>query len=98
MAAGILGNGVRIGAGMSAISAWTGAQTDSVLNQARPADCSMLKLARVEPFILRLRRDPRGNLTDTSYLMCWVQTDVGNSACFPSSRTSFVQITIHLPG
>src|ERR1700751_5982310 len=77
MAAGILGTGVRIGAGISAVSAWTGAQTNSVLNQARPADRSMLKIVKVQPFILRVRRDPKGNLTGTSYMMCRIETDEG---------------------
>jgi hypothetical protein len=67
MAAGILGSGMRIGVGMSTVSAWTGAQTNSILNQARPADQSMLKVVKVEPFILRVRRDAKGNLSGTSY-------------------------------
>ena len=41
MAAGILGtSAVQIGKGASAVSAWTGRETNSVLNQARPADKS----------------------------------------------------------
>ena len=77
MAAGILGSGVRIGAGISAVSTWTGAQTNSILNQARPADRSMLKVVKIEPFILRLHRDPKRNLSGTSYMMCRVETDEG---------------------
>ena len=77
MAAGILGSGVRIGAGMSAVSAWSGAQTNSILNQARPADRTMLKVVKVEPFILRLRRDSKQNLSGTSYMMCRVETEEG---------------------
>jgi galactonate dehydratase len=77
IAAGILGSGVRIGAGISAVSSWTGAQTNSILNQARPADRSMLKVVKIEPFILRLRRDSKQNLSGTSYMMCRVETDEG---------------------
>jgi galactonate dehydratase len=77
VAAGILGSGVRIGAGMSAVSAWTGAQTNSILNQMRAADRSLLKVVKVEPFVLRIHRNHEGNLTGTSYLMCRVQTEEG---------------------
>jgi galactonate dehydratase len=77
MAAGILGSGVRIGAGISAVSAWTGAQTNSILNQARPADRSAMKVVKIEPFILRLRRDSKRNLSGTSYMMCRVETEEG---------------------
>ena len=102
MAAGVLGSGVRIGAGMSAVSAWTGAQTNSVLNQARPADRSMLKVVKVEPFMLRVRRDPRGNLTGTSYMMCRVETDEGivgwgEGTNFPKVATIATEIEMVKP-
>jgi galactonate dehydratase len=52
MAAGLLGTGVAVGRGTSAVSAWTGLQTNSVLNQARPpaaAKGAGLKIVKVEP-------------------------------------------------
>ena len=40
VAAGILGSGVRIGAGISAVSAWTGAQTNCGAAQSERAGVS----------------------------------------------------------
>ena len=37
----------------------------------------MLKVVKVEPFILRVRRDPKGNLTGNAYMMCRVETEEG---------------------
>ena len=102
MAAGVLGAGVRLGAGMSAVSAWTGAQTNSVLNQARPADRSPLKIVKVEPFILRVRRDARGNLTGNSCMMCRVETGDGivgwgEGTNFPKVATIATEIEMIRP-
>jgi len=102
MAAGILGTGVRIGAGLSAVSAWTGAQTNSVLNQAQAADGSRLKIAKVEPFMLRVRRDSQGNLTGNSYMMCRVETEDGivgwgEGTNFPKVATIATEIEMVKP-
>jgi galactonate dehydratase len=77
VAAGALGSGVAVGTGVSAVSAWTGAQTNSVVNQARPADNDMLKIAKVEPFIMQTSRDAQGKLTGTPYLFCRLETTEG---------------------
>jgi len=78
MAAGILGtSAVQIGKGSSAVSAWTGRETNSVLNQARPADKSELKIAAVEPYIMRYGRDEQGKPRGNFYLMCRVETTDG---------------------
>ena len=75
VAAGILGtSAVQIGRGASAVSAWTGRDTNSVLNQARPADKNELKIATVEPYIMRFGRDGKGRPRGQFYLMCRVET------------------------
>jgi hypothetical protein len=68
VAAGILG--------ASAVSAWTGAQTNSVLNQAR-TDSSLLKIKSVTPVILQLQRDSLTELKGVHFLLCRIQTDDG---------------------
>jgi galactonate dehydratase len=84
MASGILG-GVTVGRGPSQVSAWTGLQTNSVLNQARPAAASPgLKIVKVEPLILRLK-NPAGDPAsrnpsaawNRAYLICRVETEEG---------------------
>jgi galactonate dehydratase len=75
VAAGILGS-VAVGPGASAVSAWTGAGTNSVLNQARP-DSSPLRIRSVTPFIMRMRRDGKGQLTGTHFLLCRIETEDG---------------------
>src|SRR5574340_886268 len=98
MAAGILGTGVRVGAGLSAVSAWTGAQTNSVLNHARGADRSPLRIRKVDPCILRLRlRDHEGY-----YLMCRIQTEEGlvgwgEGTNFPKVATIATEIEMLKP-
>jgi galactonate dehydratase len=97
MAAGILGSGVQIGAGISAVSCWTGAQANSVLNQARPTDSDLLKIVKVEPFFLRTHRDAKGDLTGTSYTMCRVETAEGvvgwgEGTNFPKGATIATEI------
>jgi len=77
VAAGILGAGVKVGQGASAISAWTGLQTNSVLNQARPADRARLKVVKVEPHIMQMHRDEAGRLRGNYYLLCRIETEEG---------------------
>jgi L-alanine-DL-glutamate epimerase-like enolase superfamily enzyme len=77
MAAGLLGGGaIAIGPGVSAVSAWTGEQTNSVLNQAR-SDSSPLKIKSVTPMILQLQRDSLTELRDVHFLLCRIQTEDG---------------------
>ena len=86
MAAGILGAGVGVGRGASAVNAWTGLQTNSVLNQARPAAAKGpgLKITKIEPLILRLQ-NPGGDPTsrnpsatwNRSFIICRVETEEG---------------------
>ena len=79
MAGGVLGAGtLTIGRGVSAIGAWTGRDSNSVLNQARPAGNSHdLKIARVDPYIVRFSRDQAGALTGTFCLLCRIETTDG---------------------
>ena len=102
VAAGILGSSVRIGLGASAVSAWTGAQTNSVLNQARAADSGQLKIAKVQPYIMRVHRDSKGNLSGAYYLMCRVETDEGivgwgEGTNFPKVATIATEIEMIKP-
>jgi galactonate dehydratase len=76
MAAGILGGGVTVGRGMSAVSAWTGAETNSVLNQAR-ADPSPLKIKRVTPYIMQLQRDSLTAIPQVHFLLARIDTEDG---------------------
>ncbi|HUI54623.1 MAG TPA: mandelate racemase/muconate lactonizing enzyme family protein [Bryobacteraceae bacterium] len=76
-AAGILGGGaISVGPGTSAVNAWTGMQTNSVLNQAR-SDSSPLKIRSVTPMILQLQRDSLTELKDVHFLLCRIQTEDG---------------------
>ena len=78
VAAGILGKSVAVGQSTSAVSAWTGGQTNSVLNQARPANDSPLKVTKVEPVFLRLNaRNEDLTLYPQDYLMCRIETEDG---------------------
>ena len=78
VAAGILGRSVAIGQSTSAVSSWTGGQTNSVLNQARPANDSPLKITKVEPVVLRLNaRNEDLTLYPQDYLMCRIETEEG---------------------
>jgi galactonate dehydratase len=79
MAAGLLGTGaVNIGPGTSAVSAWTGRNTNSVLNQAEPqTGRSDLRIASVDPFIVRFMRDKSGALSGNHCLLCRVTTTDG---------------------
>jgi galactonate dehydratase len=84
MAAGILGP-VSVGKGTSAVSAWTGLETNSVLNQARPGPGSgALKIVKVEPLILRLKNpagEPRSRNPSADwnrhFMLCRVETEEG---------------------
>jgi galactonate dehydratase len=78
MAAGILGRSVALGQTPSSVSAWTGKDTNSVLNQARPITKGALKITAIEPIVLRLNaRNEDLSLYAQDYLMCRVQTDEG---------------------
>ena len=78
VAAGILGRSVAVGQSTSAVSSWTGGQTNSVLNQARPANDSPLKVTKVEPVVLRLNaRNEDLTLYPQDYLMCRIETEDG---------------------
>jgi galactonate dehydratase len=77
VAAGILGGGaISVGPGASAVSAWTGEQTNSVLNQAR-GDSSPLRIRSVTPMILQLQRDSLTALKDVHFLLCRIETEDG---------------------
>ena len=100
VAAGLLGP-VTVGSGPSAVSAWTGARTNSVLNQAR-TDASPLKITRVTPYVLRVHRDAEGRLTGNHYLMCRVDTDEaitgwGEGTNFPKVATIATEIEMIRP-
>ncbi len=78
MAGGLFGAGVAVGRGTSAVSAWTGQQTNSVLNQARPTGrANDLRITKVDPVILRFSKDRNGALTGNFCLLCRVETAEG---------------------
>jgi len=80
IAAAALGAGgsVAVGPGVSAVSAWTGAGTNSVLYQARPEGrANDLRITRVDPVILRFAKDQRGALTGNFCLLCRIETAEG---------------------
>jgi galactonate dehydratase len=78
VAAGILGKSVAVGEGSSAVTSWTGNDTNSVLNQARPINDGTLKIVKVEPVVLRLHaRNEDLTLYPQDYLMCRIETDDG---------------------
>src|SRR5690242_19782793 len=79
VAAGILGtSGVAMGTSPSTVSAWTGRDTNSILNQARPVDQNQLEITRLEPIIFRLyARNEDLSLYSQHYLMCRVETKEG---------------------
>jgi len=68
---------VRIGRGASAISAWTGTGTNSLLEQARPQEKGRLAIVKVEPMIMRFQRGQQGALGGNYCLVCRVETDEG---------------------
>jgi galactonate dehydratase len=85
MGAGILGGAIKVGDGTSAVSAWTGIETNSVLNQARPLDgAAALKIVKVEPLILRLK-NPAGDPLSRNpsaewnrhFMLCRIETAEG---------------------
>ena len=80
MATGLFGAGaaVKFGRGNSAVSAWTGQATNSVLNQAKPmAGKNDLRITRVDPYIVRFVKDAKGQLTGNFCLLCRVETADG---------------------
>ncbi len=102
VAAGILGSGIEIGPGVSAVSAWTGSRTNSVVNQARPATTGPLRITGVTPYIMRVHRDSAGQLAGNYYLMCRVDTDEGiagwgEGTNFPKVATIATEIEMIKP-
>jgi galactonate dehydratase len=104
VATGFFGAGaaVKIGRGNSAISAWTGAETNSLLNQARPQDKGQLKIVKVEPMIMRFRRDDQGRLSGNYCLVCRVETAEGivgwgEGTNFPKVATIATEIEMVRP-
>lgn len=111
VAAGILGPGAaRIGRGASAISAWTGLETNSVLNQARPRDKAALKIVKLDPFIIRIeggKTDPASmggvpSYGRAAYLLCRVETEEGlvgwgEGTNFPKVATSATELELMRP-
>lgn len=102
MARGVLGTGVAVGTGMSSISAWTGSDTNSILNQARAADGDQLKIVKVEPFILRMRRNAKGEQTGMAYMCCRVETEEGlvgwgEGTNFPGVATIATELEVIKP-
>jgi galactonate dehydratase len=80
MAAAALGTSgaVSIGATTSAVSAWTGRNTNSVLNQARPdGRAGDLRITKVDPVIFRFAKDRAGALTGNFCLLCRIETADG---------------------
>jgi galactonate dehydratase len=78
VAAGLLGSSVNVGRGLSAVSAWTGTETNSVLAQARGTGKADLKIRKVEPVVLRLKaRNEDLTLYPQDYLMVRVETEEG---------------------
>ena len=102
VASGTLGAAVKVGPGLSAVSAWTGTHTNSVLNQVRAATAGPLNIVGVTPYILRVHRDAAGKLTGNYYLMCRVDTDEGISGWgegtnFPKVATIATEIEMIKP-
>ncbi len=102
VAAGLLGQGVRVGPGLSAVSAWTGLSTNSVLAQASPAEPGPLKIVKVEPYIMQVHRGPDGKLRGNYYLFCRIQTDNGitgwgEGTNFPKVATIATEIEMLKP-
>jgi galactonate dehydratase len=104
VATGFFGAGaaVKIGRGNSAISAWTGAETNSLLNQARPQDKGQLKIVKVEPMIMRFRRDDQGRLSGNYCLVCRIETAEGivgwgEGTNFPKVATIATEIEMVRP-
>jgi galactonate dehydratase len=79
LAAGFFGASaaVKFGRGDSAVSAWTGTEVNSLLNQARPIEKGQLRIVKVEPMIMRFRRDQQGHLSGNYCLVCRIETDEG---------------------
>ena len=105
MAAGLLGTGaaVKIGKGDSAVSAWTGQDTNSVLNQAKPGGrANDLRITKVDPYIVRFSKDARGQLTGNYTLLCRIETAEGivgwgEGTNFPKVATIATEIEMNRP-
>jgi galactonate dehydratase len=78
VAAGLLGGSVSVGRGLSAVSSWTGMESNSILAQARGSDRAELKIRKVEPVVLRLHaRNEDLSLYLQDYLMVRIETEEG---------------------
>jgi hypothetical protein len=80
VAGGLLGTGasLKIGHGVSAVSAWTGQNTNSVLNQAKPtAGKNDLRITKVDPYIVRFSKDASGALAGNYCVLCRIETADG---------------------
>ncbi len=102
VAVGALGTGVAVGSGTSAVSAWTGSQTNSVVNQARPGDNDSLTIAKIEPVIMQTQRNAAGKLSGTPYMCCRVETKEGivgwgEGTNFPKEATIATEIEMVRP-
>lgn len=105
MAAGLLGSGaaVSIGRGVSAVSAWTGQNTNSVLNQAKPeAGRNDLRITKVDPVILRFAKNQAGALTGNFCLLCRIETAEaivgwGEGTNFPKVAPIAAEIEMNRP-
>ena len=103
MATGLFGAGaaVKFGRGDSAVSAWTGQATNSVLNQAKPmAGKNDLRITRVDPYIVRFVKDAKGQLTGNFCLLCRVETadgivGWGEGTNFPKVATIATEIEMN---
>src|SRR5579871_5699644 len=102
VAAGALGAGVQAGPGASAVSAWSGLQTNSVLNQARPNDKDSLQIAKIEPVIMQVHKDNQGKPSGVPYMFCRVETTEGivgwgEGTNFPKEATIATEIEMVKP-
>ena len=102
VAAGALGASVQVGTGVSKVGAWTGLQSNSVVNQLRPADNDSLIIAKIEPVIMQTQRNASGKLTGTPYMMCRVETKEGivgwgEGTNFPKEATIATEIEMMRP-
>jgi galactonate dehydratase len=98
----ILGAAVPIGRGTSAVSAWTGRETNSVLNQIKPDERGELTIARIDPYIMRFGRDDKGQPRGNFCLLCRVETSDGivgwgEGTNFPKVATIATEIEMVRP-
>ena len=105
VAGGLLGTsaGLKIGRGVSEVSAWTGQNTNSVLNQAKPtAGHNDLRITKVDPYIVRFSKDASGAPTGNYCLLCRIETadgivGWGEGTNFPKVATIATEIEMNRP-